>query len=466
LRIRTKNLHLLDGRIIPKVVVCIPGRPLEILPYKSAADIILDDTVHVALAGVDPHVHARESYIPSREEFEEFKHRETDYDATVAAINHANEGYDVYRTSRAALKGGVWLIGCMGNTPWGPIGEHRWKRTLELYRRQAFGVFTHVWPRMEPGVPMIAGQEGKDFGSTYGGSGLSAEERSAMYELWRGGDVSFHNDKARDKETIAEFFSRSKVPLEQKFHMYFNGPTVLASQEETIALARQHQVRSLRARHVPTGRAFQMLLDERAKGDLLLPIEIGLAYLAHNRNYVVGHLAGMINYRRPALPAKEQQELLIELLRQHATDPTICIGSDHAPHRKVDKEFKNGLPGSPGTRILEQTTAILCNLHKYHKFSWHKLDLLSAVHPARYMEQYMPGAFPYPIGKMEDGAMCNLRIFDPHLPYVIDEAKVARQLKDPEYHTPFRGELLRGGVLFIVVNGRVIDVRGDIKALN
>ena len=178
IRFRIEQVHLDSGEIAPAVVACCPGAPLEILPFESPADVVLPDNAHVALARCDLHVHWRESAVPTHDEFIRYRLRETDYIKVRAAIHAANLGYDAYRGSLAALKGGVWLVGCMGNTPWAPVGTERWLQTMEEYRRRSL-VYTHVWPRMEPGVSPVAGQESKDFGSTFGGSGLSPSERRA-----------------------------------------------------------------------------------------------------------------------------------------------------------------------------------------------------------------------------------------------------------------------------------------------
>ena len=460
IKIRTKCLHRDTGEMVPAVVACTPGEPLKIMSYGSACDI--DVNGHIALARCDPHVHGRQCVVPSRQDFEEFRIHETDFYQVVAKAHQATQSYCAYRASLAALKGGIWLIGCMGNTPWGPIGEPRWRQTLELYRRQSL-VFAHVWPRMEPGVLAIPSQEGKDFGSTFG---LSRTDRDSMFALWTGCDVSFHNDMPRPGESIADFYKRCTGPEETKFHLYYGGETVLASQRETIALARRHSLRSLRARHVPTGPALQMLLNERMVGGLKLPIEVGLDYLYWNRAMVIGHPTGMINYRRPAFPSVEDQLMLITLLKENANDPTICLASDHAPHSLAAKQFKDGLPGSPGTRVLEHSHQLHMHLIHHHGFFHHQIDRLAAIHPAQYLERYFVGGFPYPIAKMETGAMCNLVVFDPDCYYRPDETALRAQLQDPEYHTVLREKKLRGKVWFTVVNGRVFDVSDDIRTLN
>jgi dihydroorotase-like cyclic amidohydrolase len=138
IKIQTQKLHLDSGEMIPAMVKCTPGKPLDIVEGNStSADIVLPDDAHVALGRVDPHVHFRESFIPKHDEFENDPYRKLDesYDDVVAKVNAANALYDAGVGSLAALKGGVWLVGAMGNTPWAPLGRERWQKTLDLCER-------------------------------------------------------------------------------------------------------------------------------------------------------------------------------------------------------------------------------------------------------------------------------------------------------------------------------------------
>jgi len=321
---------------------------------------------------------------------------------------------------------------------------------------------------MEPGVIPIDGQEGKDFGTTFGGSGLSDEARRGMYMVWTGEKVSFHNDQPR-VETIKQFRDRLKPAPEVLHHLYYDGDTVLASQRETFALAREVGLASILARHIPTGPALDMVLlhrDMGEMGDLVFPAEIGLDYLYWNRIMLYRKDTSMINYRRPALPSAEDQISLIELTRDlaRARDPLTHIGSDHAPHTLEAKKFKNGLPGSPGTRVIEHFFQILNNLVVKHGYTWGDVIHLACVTPAKYLARHRE--FPFDVGTMQSGAMANLMVFDPDVAYTPDEAALRKQLQDPHYHTAYRDEQLRGQVMFTVVNGKVYDVAGKIEKLN
>lgn len=469
MKLRTRNLHLDSGEHAAAVVECVPGEPLRIdFDSTASTDIELPASVHVALGRVDPHVHFRESLIPTREQYESDPYHDPsiDYETLVKNAERANDGYDARRGSLAALKGGVWLVGCMGNTPWGPVGEERWRATSEQYQSNS-PIVTHVWPRIEPGVPPVPGQEEKDFGSTFGGSGLSSESRRAMYLERSGGMVSYHNDRARLGESIEAFRERTSPPSFMLHHLYYDGETVLGCQRETLTLASEANLKRLLTRHIPTGPALAMLLDARPDYETELPCEVGLDYLYFNRDMLESRATRAINYRRPALPSEKDQLSLIALTLEQARlrDPLTFIGSDHAPHSPEAKQPRpNGMPGAPGTRVLEHTTQILMNLIHQHGYSHADIDWLTSIAPAKHMAQYK--TFPFPLGTMRDGAMANLVAFDPDEAWRVDENHLRLQLEDKHYHSAYRDESLTGRTLFTVVNGSVYDVSNDIRLLN
>ncbi len=468
IRFHSQNIHLDSGELVEGEVVCCPGEALEVnLGTKSPNSIELPDTAHIALGRVDPHVHFRESVEPTREEVEEHGPEGNDYEALIASIRAANSQYSVRSGCLSALKGGVSIVGAMGNTPWGPVGRYRHQRSQAHYTQQGL-IPIIVWPRMEPGVAPILGHEGKDFGSTFGGSGLTGQARHDMYELWKGQAVSYHNDQARTDESLEAFKARVQPDIRLLHHEYFDGSTVLACQQETMNLAEEVGVSSLLARHIPTGPALQQILDRAKDASLKLPAEVGLDYVYWCRERLLTQKEeiALINYRRPAHPSREDQLALIELTRDSVRNGySVFFGTDHAPHAKQAKAFKNGLPGSPGTRNIEHSLQYYNELRNRYDYTWNDIDRLASINPSQHVSQFFP--FPYEIGAMKTGAMANLAIFEPDAAYAVDEASLAAQLEDPEYHSAMAGEQgLRGRSLYTVANGRVFDVQSEVKALN
>lgn len=469
IRISSKNIHLDDGSLASGILTCAPGKPLELdLSNSSSADIHLSDTAHVALGRFDPHVHFREAPMPTREEVEEYGDKNAHYDELVANIKNANSLYSIRSGCLAALKAGVTAVGAMGNTAWGPVGPYRHAQNQAHYNSQALIPIT-LWPRMEPGAAPLPGHEGKDFGSTFGGSGLTGQSRRDMFELWRGQAVSYHNDQARSDETIAEFKDRIQPDDILLHHEYFNGDTVLACQAETMSIAKAAGVSSLLARHIPTGPALQQILDARSEMPYKLPTEIGLDYVYWCRERLLTQKreTALINYRRPAHPSRVDQQALIELTRDtvRSGDQQIFFGTDHAPHPPAAKAFKNGFPGAPGTRNIEHSLQYYLELVRNYGYTWHDIDRLASMNPAKHMAQFVDS--PFEVGTMKSGAMANLSVFDPTIPYEVNETELAEQLEDPHYHSALKGEAdLWGQTLFTVADGRVWDVKNQPKPLN
>jgi len=321
---------------------------------------------------------------------------------------------------------------------------------------------------MEPGAKAIPGHEGKDFGSTFGGSGLTGQTRRDMYALWKGEAVSYHNDQARPDESLTEFRDRTHPDPRLLHHEYFDGSTVLACQKETMDLAESVGVSSLLARHIPTGPGLQQILDRAKEATYALPAEIGLDYIYWCRERLLTQASeiALINYRRPAHPSREDQQSLIRLTQETVRSGyPVFFGSDHAPHAKSAKQFIDGLPGSPGTRNIEHSLQYYFELVSNYGYSWHDIDRLASINSAKHVSQFF--SFPLEIGTMQTGAMANLAIFDAAATYAVDENKLVRELEDPEYHSALKGEPnLRGQSLFTVVNGKVYDVQSTIKSLN
>ena len=461
-----KKVHTDHGEIRPALVHCTPEEPLEIRWNEDCKDAIrLEDSVHIVLGKADPHVHFRESVLPTKEEYENDKGSLDGYLDCINAIKKANATYSIDAGVRSALKGGVVAVGAMGNVPWSPVNDQRWNQMRKMYQNKSL-IPIVVWPRMEPNQKKISGQEGKDFGSTFGGMGITLQQRKDMYTQWKGEAVSFHNDQARTDQDFQNFCRKSIEPDFLNHHLYYDENTVLACQKETLKIAKQTGVKSLLARHIPTGSGLQMMADAQTER-LKTPLEVGLDYMywSVERLKKQSSRIACINYRRPAFPKYEEQHSLIALTRDLVRKGRkIFFGSDHAPHPRIKKSFQNGFPGAPGTRNLEHTLQYLIELKSSWDYQFRDLDLLSAINPIKHLAQYHD--FPYPVGTLSDGAMANLCIFDPEVSYSVNELLLKSQLNDPEYHSAFVGENLQGKVLFTVVNGRVFDVRKEIKLLN
>ena len=165
------------------------------------------------------------------------------------------------------------------------------------YQRRAW-IFTHVFPAWNLRSP-IPGQEEKDFGSTYGGQGLSREIRREMYLSRMGGMVSYHNDQPRPDMDILTFKQKENPPDILLHHLYYDGETVLAAEREALALARVAKLKRLLTRHIPTGPGLDFILRSRTVEQTELPAEIGLDYLYFNRDMLPERSTSLFNYAAP-----------------------------------------------------------------------------------------------------------------------------------------------------------------------
>ena len=149
-------------------------------------------------------------------------------------------------------------------------------------------------------------------------------------------------------------------------------------------------------------------------------------------------------------------------MKKIAKQKNVWIGSDHAPHSKKAKEWKNGLPASPGTRCLELYGILLQRLITHSNFDPLSVDRLASYNPQNHILKYMEKHFnfPQPVGSIKTGNMANLRIFDTAASFVMDEKKMAQDLQDREYHSGFLYRKdLQGKNLMTIVNGNCFDTR-------
>lgn len=475
-RIKSKNVHFEDGNIDNGVIELHPKKPITVLSYKSNVDVDVGEN-HVAPAIWDNHVHFRESYMPTSKEFVENGGDGREYDFLRGKEILERSFYNIDMGMKAALKGGVCGVGLMGNTIFAPVGEHMWKKSVEYAKKRVMignkkGLIVHVWPRAAPGVEMIEGQSEKDFGSTFGGSGLSYEQRLKMYGAHAGGDIRFHTDRARENFSLKEFMLKFGSEVGKGFlhDVYFNPETVLIELRQSFEIAKMAGLKCLTPLHMSTGSGLNYVISERMNtgNNMRVPIGIGLDYLGTCIDDKIDDEARWINYRRPAHTTRYEQLSMIELMGVliRGGDMDLFIESDHAPHPLERKIWMEGLPGSPGTRVIEHYTQILQGLVNVHGFSYQEVDKLASINPANHMLSYIRAHtdLSLPIGGIKDGNMANIRVFDPSFEYRVDEKRLAKEFGDSQYHSGYKNRKdLRGRNLFTAVDGLLFDTRDKIK---
>jgi dihydroorotase len=127
-------------------------------------------------------------------------------------------------------------------------------------------------------------------------------------------------------------------------------------------------------------------------------------------------------------------------------DGTVdAVATDHAPHRRVDKEVEFGL-AAPGLSGLETALGILLEAVEAGR-----IDLLRAITvlttgPAG----VLGGRLGRPAG-LEEGEAANLVVFDRRASWLVNPESLQSKGKN----TPLLGRQLPGRILLTVAGGRI-----------
>ncbi len=145
-----------------------------------------------------------------------------------------------------------------------------------------------------------------------------------------------------------------------------------------------------------------------------------------------------VDYRvNPPLRKKEDRDFLVECIRNGEVD---CIGTDHAPHSKEDKE--NGAPGISGIETAFQL--LYTKLVKEEGITLNKLSEIMSKNTGELLKLNS--------GKLQEGYQGDLVLIDEESSCVINGDDFTSKGKN----TPFNGEKVFGKILMTVRNGKVM----------
>ena len=147
------------------------------------------------------------------------------------------------------------------------------------------------------------------------------------------------------------------------------------------------------------------------------------------------------NYRvNPPIREKEDVENIINAIKNDVVD---CIGTDHAPHTKDDKE--NGAPGMVGL----ETAFSICytTLVKNNGISLNKLSSLMSKNPAEILRMNK--------GLISVGKDGDMVLVDLDKKVVVDSNNFVSKGKN----TPFEGREYYGEVVMTIKGGKVVYKR-------
>ncbi|EJT5914189.1 dihydroorotase [Clostridium perfringens] len=181
--------------------------------------------------------------------------------------------------------------------------------------------------------------------------------------------------------------------------------------------------------HVSTKEAMKYIIEGKNEG-VKVTCEITPHHLALNNK--------ISNYRvNPPIREEEDVNFLIKAIKMNYVD---CIGTDHAPHSKEDKE-----KGAPGMIGIEQAFSICyTKLVKENHISLNKLSQLMSGNAAKLLNINK--------GKLQPGFLGDLVLIDLNKKRIFKEEDIVSRSKN----TPFNGMEFYGDVVLTIKNGKIV----------
>ncbi|WP_255993141.1 dihydroorotase [Clostridium perfringens] len=181
--------------------------------------------------------------------------------------------------------------------------------------------------------------------------------------------------------------------------------------------------------HVSTKEAMKYIIEGKNDG-VKVTCEITPHHLSLNNK--------ISNYRvNPPIREEEDVNFLIKAIKMNYVD---CIGTDHAPHSKEDKE-----KGAPGMIGIEQAFSICyTKLVKENHISLNKLSQLMSGNAAKLLNINK--------GKLQPGFLGDLVLIDLNKKRVFKEEDIVSRSKN----TPFNGMEFYGDVVVTIKNGKIV----------
>lgn len=181
--------------------------------------------------------------------------------------------------------------------------------------------------------------------------------------------------------------------------------------------------------HVSTKEAMKYIIEGKNDG-VKVTCEITPHHLALNNE--------ISNYRvNPPIREEDDVNFLIKAIKMNYV---YCIGTDHAPHSKEDKE-----KGAPGMIGIEQAFSICyTKLVKENHISLNKLSQLMSGNAAKLLNINK--------GKLQPGFLGDLVLIDLSKKRIFKEEDIVSRSKN----TPFNGMEFYGDVVVTIKNGKIV----------
>ncbi|MFN0058808.1 MAG: amidohydrolase family protein [Planctomycetota bacterium] len=388
------------------------GRFIEwVTNTESAADLQLAPHELLLPGFLDLHVHCRDD--PSgRERYKE----------------------DFATASRAALSGGVVLLGDMPNNAAPPIDSASYEAKQACVHERAL-VDVILYGGIAPGTrPFAKAIPYKCYyGPSVGNLNLSqAPDASATLAAYHGHFVAFHAEKQsvldahRDRPT-----HESRRPA--------------AAEAEAIRdiarLARAHGFHPHIA-HLSSAAGLAEVRSARAAG-LAMTCEVAPHHLCFDDENRARFERGAWLQMNPPIRTRQDRLALFEAF---ASGEIEILATDHAPHSR--EENARGISGVPH---LDTFAAYVSLLHR-EGLPWSTLIERAAAAPARLFAPFIPHAGR--LGALAPGYLASFTVLDTRRPWRVD----AQELHTRSGWSPFEGVELPARVVLTSVRGKVWQV--------
>ncbi|MBO67078.1 MAG: dihydroorotase [Acidiferrobacteraceae bacterium] len=220
------------------------------------------------------------------------------------------------------------------------------------------------------------------------------------------------------------------------------GLPVIPEAAEVVALARELALlettgASGHITQVSCARSVEKLAEAQTR-----KIAVTAAVSAHHLHLSeqdIGEFDTMCHVIPPLRSVQDRDSLRVAL-----ADGIIgAICSDHQPHR-LDAKLAPFSESSPGISGLETLLSLALKLTEEQIVDLPRVITVLTAGPARILG--------IDAGHLSPGARANVCVFDPHIEWRVD----ATEFYSNGENTPFNGEILKGRVMFTVVDGSIV----------
>ena len=412
---KARDVYIKDG--------LIEGFDLGLEPNSSIGTTVDGSIMLLSVAFIDPHAHLRE---PGQEVKEDLESGLT-----------------------AAARGGYGTVVCMPNT--NPVIDDPEIVSSLIAKAERIGQ-----ARLLPSAALTRGQQGKQLADAAAlkaagavmltDDGRTNEDANVLrrgleYAHALGLVVSVHAEDAtlRGDGMMNEGATSERLGLP--------GNPAAA---EAARIARDLEICAmtgarLHVQHLSTARGLQLVREAKARG-VNVTCEVGPHHLTLTDSLLETERFFCKPLLKVAPPLRTQADC--DALLEGILDGTVdCLGTDHAPHTKAEKE-KDFLEAPFGIANIEECFPLLyTRFVKTGKLKLERLIELLTTGPAKVLGIDAP--------KLEVGAPADLVLFDPEFSRAVDYTNHPPATK-ASFDSPWMGEVLAAWPLVTIVRGKIV----------